>query len=177
VIGIVLAGLAIMPFAYHQSGIILGGVGAFESLRRSTRLARARWRLALLVALAGTVLSFIEIFALGAGLDLVFRVADASGMTLDGSPPAAIATILVILVVVIAIGSLLVTIAALVAAPQVYAFLKLTGYSAGLDRSLASADPTGRPLRLITRPMLALIVLGALAGLAGILSLPPTPAA
>ena len=54
VIGIVVAGLVIMPFAYHQSGIILGGVGAIEALRRSTRLARARWRLAFLVALAGT---------------------------------------------------------------------------------------------------------------------------
>jgi hypothetical protein len=176
VIGIVVAGLVIMPFAYHQSGVILGGVGAIEALRRSTRLARARWRLAFLVALAGTVLSFIEIFALGAGLDIVFRVADASGLTLDGPLPVAIATVLVILVVVIAIGSLLVTIAALVAAPQVYAFLKLTGYSSGLDRSLPAADPTGRPLRLITRPMLAVIVLGGLAGLAGILSLGLTPA-
>jgi hypothetical protein len=116
------------------------------------------------------------VFALGAGLDIVLRVADTAGLTLTGPLPVAISTGLVILVVVIAIASLLVTIAALVAAPQIYAFLKLTGYSAGLDRALPAADPSGRPLRLITRPMLAVIVLGGLAGLAGLVSLWSTPA-
>ena len=170
VASILLAGLATMPFAYYQSGIILGGVGAVESLRRSTRLARARWRLALLVALAGTVLSVIEVFALGAGLDLVVRVASAAGLGFDGSMPFAIVTGVLVLACVVAIGSLLVTIAALVAAPQVYVFLKLTGYSAGLDRARLPTDGAERPPRLITRPMAVLIGLGALAGLAGVLS-------
>ncbi|HET9344288.1 MAG TPA: hypothetical protein VFO05_01195 [Candidatus Limnocylindrales bacterium] len=170
VASILLAGLATMPFAYYQSGIVLGGVGAIESLRRSTRLARARWRLALLVALAGTVLSVIEVFALGAGLDLVVRVASAAGLGFDGSPAVAIVTGTLVLACVVAIGSLLVTIAALVASPQVYIFLKLTGYSAGLDRARLPTDGTERLPRLITRPMAVLIGLGALAGLAGVLS-------
>ena len=170
VVSILLAGLATMPFAYYQSGIILGGVGAMESLRRSTRLARVRWRLALLVALAGTVLSVIEVFALGAGLDLVARVATAVGLGFDRTLPVAIVTGFLVLALVVAVGSLLVTIAALVAAPQVYVFLKLTGYSAGLDRARVPADGSERPPRLVTRPMLVLIGLGALAGLAGVLS-------
>ena len=170
VASIFVAGLATMPFAYHQSGIILGGVGAIESLRRSTRLARARWRLALLVALAGTVLSLIEVFALGAGLDLVARVAGAVGLGFEGSMPVAIVSGVLVLACVVAIGSLLVTIAALVAAPQVYIFVKLTGYSAGLDRARVPTEGPERPPRLITRPMLVLIGLGALAGLAGVLS-------
>ena len=85
--------------------------------------------------------------------------------------PVAIVTGILVLACVVAIGSLLVTIAALVAAPQVYVFLKLTGYSAG-PGPCPPARPTGRerPPRLITRPMLVLIGLGALAGLAGVLS-------
>jgi hypothetical protein len=170
VASILVAGLATMPFAYYQSGIILGGVGAIESLRRSTRLARARWRLALIVALAGTVLSVIEVFALGAGLDIVARFAEVAGLGFDRSMPVAILTGILVLACVVAIGSLLVTIAALVAAPQVYVFLKLTGYSAGLDRARVPTDGSERPPRLITRPMVVLIGLGALAGLAGVLS-------
>ena len=84
--------------------------------------------------------------------------------------PVAIVSGILVLACVVAIGSLLVTIAALVAAPQVYVFLKLTGYSAGLDRAHVPTDGRERPPRLVTRPMLVLIGLGALAGLAGVLS-------
>jgi disulfide bond formation protein DsbB len=61
----------------------------------------------------------------------------------------------------VALGSLVVTIAALLAAPQVFVFVKMTGYSAGLDRARApsGSDPTRTP-RLLTVPMLAWIVLG-----------------
>ena len=169
--GILAAALVVMPFAFHQSGIILGGVGAIEALRRSTRIARARWRLALLVALAGAVVSFIEVFALGAGLDLVVRIASAAGLGLDGSVPTALVTVALVLVCVVAIGSLLVTIAALIAAPQVFVFLRMTGYSAGLDRARVVTDGSERPPRMVTRPMLALIVFGVVAGIAGVLSL------
>jgi hypothetical protein len=169
VLGILVAGIATMPFAFFQSGIIMGGVGAIEALRRSTRVARVRWRLALIVALAGTVISVIEVFALGAGLDLVLRVADAAGLGLDKSLPAAILTGLLILAFVVALGSLIVTVAALVAAPQVYVFVKLTGYSQGLART---EPPVGYapPTRIVTRAMLTLIILAGLAALVGFLA-------
>jgi hypothetical protein len=169
VLGILVAALATMPFAFFQSGIILGGVGATEALRRSTRIARARWRLALIVALAGTVISFIEVFALGAGLDLVLRFADAAGLGLDKSLPAAILTGVLILAFVVALGSLIVTVAALVAAPQVYVFAKMTGYSQGLNRTQPPAADAPRT-RIVTRPMLALIILAGLAALVGFLA-------
>ena len=102
-------------------------------------------------------------------------MAGAAGLGFDGSPPAAIITGFIVLVGVVAIGSLLVTIAALVAAPQVYVV-------PADDRLLGRAGPRAavadrgivRPTRLVTRPMLALIVLGVLAGLAGVLSLSST---
>ena len=50
IVEVAASGLATMPFGFYQAGIILGGVGACEAIRRSTRIARARWRLALLVA-------------------------------------------------------------------------------------------------------------------------------
>jgi hypothetical protein len=169
VLGILVAGIATMPFAFFQSGIILGGVGAIEALRRSTRVARARWRLALIVALAGTVISVIEVFALSAGLDLVLRIAGAAGLGLDKSLPAAILSGVLILAFVVALGSLIVTVAALVAAPQVYVFVKMTGYSQGLKRT---EPPVGYPptTRIVTRAMVTLIIVAGLAALVGFLA-------
>ena len=169
VIQVAVSTVATLPFVFYQAGIILGGVGFLESLRRSVRIARARWRLAVVVASAGLVLNYIELFALGAGLDIVFRVADAAGLGMGKSVPVTTITVVLILVCIVAVGSLLVTIAALVAAPQVFVFLKMTGYSAGLDRAL---DPVGnataaRP-RLLTLPMLGAIVLGFVVALVGI---------
>lgn len=171
IVTVAAAGLATLPFGFYQAGIILGGVGAWESVRRSVRIARARWRLALLVALAGIVLGYIELFALGAGLDLVFRVAGAAGLGIDKSVPIATLTVVLILFCIVAVGSLIVTIAALVAAPQVFVFVKMTGYSAGLDRAMEAAGdaPPSRP-RLITWPMLAVIVLGIVTALVGLAS-------
>jgi hypothetical protein len=158
-----------MPFGFYQAGIILGGVGAVEAIRRSTRIARARWRLALLVAATGIVLSYIEIFALGAGLDLVLRVADAAGLGFNGSELTAVVSVLLVLATIVAIGSLIVTIAALVAAPQIYVFVKMTGYTAGLDRAMAAPwpEPT-KPPRLLTWPMVGVIVLGFLCAIVGL---------
>jgi hypothetical protein len=166
------AGLVTMPFGFFQAGIILGGVGAMEALRRSVRIARARWRLALLVALAGILLGYIEVFALGAGLDLVLRFADAVGLGFNEGALMATVSVLVVLACIVAVGSLVVTIAALVAAPQIFVFVKMTGFSAGLDRAMAAPwpEPT-KPPRLVTWPMLGVIVLGFVCALFGIASL------
>lgn len=168
---LVLEAVVTAPFAYFLAGIVIGGVGPIETLRRSIRVARARWRLAILVASAGAVVGFIQAFALGAGLDLLARIATVTGLGLDGPPHMAVLTGLLILAGVIAVGSLLVTITALTVAPQVYVFLKMTGYSAGLERAFAVvpiAGPPPRRPRLVTWPMVILIALGGAAALAGL---------
>jgi hypothetical protein len=171
IIEVAASGIATMPFGFYQAGIILGGVGAVEALRRSLKIARARWRLAFLVALAGIALSYVEIFALGAGLDVVLRFADAAGLGFESSVPVATLTVLLVLACIVAVGSLVVTIAALVAAPQVFVFLKMTGYSAGLDRAMAPAGGVAPKLpRLLTRPMIAVIALGFLCAVVGLAS-------
>ena len=172
IVEVAVSGLVTMPFGFFQAGIILGGVGAIEALRRSMRIARARWRLALVVALAGIILSYIEVFALGTGLDLVLRFADAVGLGFTEGALMATLSVLVVLACIVAVGSLIVTIAALVAAPQVFVFVKMTGYSAGLDRAMAAPwpEPT-KPPRLLTWPMLGVIVLGFVCAIFGVASL------
>jgi hypothetical protein len=172
IVEVALSGLVTMPFGFYQAGVILGGVGALEALRRSVRIARARWRLALLVALAGILLSYVEVFALGAGLDLVLRVADAVGLGFNEGALVATLSVLVVLACIVAVGSLIVTIAALVAAPQVFVFVKMTGYSAGLDRAMAAPWPQPtKPPRLLTLPMLGVIALGFVCAVSGVASL------
>jgi hypothetical protein len=171
VVQIVTTALVTAPFAYWMAGIVIGGVGPIESLKRSVRIAARRWRLSILVASAGAVLGLVEIFALGAGLDLVTRLASVFGLDIEGSAGSAIAATLVTLAGIVAASSLLVTIAALVAAPQVFVFLRMTGYSGGLDRATAPDAPGGRRTRLVTRPMLAVIGFGVLAAVAGAASL------
>jgi hypothetical protein len=131
------------PFAYVPSGIVLGDVGAREALARSTRLARTRWRLALVVALFPAVFSSVQIFALGAGGDLAARFAEAANLGF-GAPVQAAVTVFVILALVAAIGSLVFTMSAVLAAPQVVAFVGLTHFVAGLDlarRAVAAGVP------------------------------------
>jgi hypothetical protein len=71
-----------------------------------------------------------------------------------------------------AVGSLLVTVAALIVALQVFVFLRMTGYSAGLDRALGGGfDDDLRAPRLVTWPMAILIGVGALFAVLGLTSL------
>jgi hypothetical protein len=149
--------------------VVLGDVGAGEALRRSLRLARARPSIALVVALFTVVTGAIQTFALGAGLDLVFRVGDFLHLGVTGGVLPLVITILGLLAFVMALGSLNFTVAAIVAAPQVAAFLGLTYYSAGLDRA-RDLPPTAPRFRWITRPMIALVALVALFSGLGIMS-------
>jgi hypothetical protein len=159
------------PFAFWMAGIVIGGVGAIEALRRSTRIAARRWRLAILVASAGAVLGIIEIFALGAGFDLLARLSTALGLQIEGTTLNGVVTTTVTLAGVVATSSLLVTVAGLVAAPQVFVFIRMTGYTGGLDRAVATASAGQPPNRLITVPMRALIGFVGLAAVGGLLSL------
>ena len=163
--GIVLA----VPFAYVGTGVILGGVGAREAVRRSWRLAQARWRLAFLLAVVNSGVSYLASLAIGAGADILVRLGTALGL---GGPVGApqIATLgLIVVLAIVSIGSLIMTIAALTVAPQVVAFLALTGYSAGLDAGAVANDTLGpaRAEPLIARPMkIALALSGVAAALA-----------
>jgi hypothetical protein len=151
-----------------MAGIVIGGAGPVESLKRSVRVAKARWRLAILVAASGAVLSIVELFGLAAGLDLVVRLFDALGLDIAGDPLNAAVTTAVLLATLVAVGSLLVTVAALVAAPQVYVFLRMTGFSGGLDRARRDSHGPTEPTRLVTRTMLAGIAFVAVASVAGL---------
>ncbi|HEY8870160.1 MAG TPA: hypothetical protein VIM30_12335 [Candidatus Limnocylindrales bacterium] len=137
-----------LPFVYFQSGIVLGDAGAFESLRRSIRLARARWRLALVIGLFSAASGYIELFGLGAGGDILSRLVDTLHLSLIGDPGRAVASGALLLVAIVALGSLLLTVAAIVAAPQVVAFVGLTHYSAGLDLARQAAGPSPPSLRV-----------------------------
>lgn len=123
------------PFTYLISGIVLGDVGAREALRRSIRLTRARWRLPLIMALLAFVSGAIELFALGAGLDEVTRVAGVLHLGFDADVPRRLVSYLLLLVGVLALGTLAFTIGAILAAPRVVAFVGLTQFSGGLDRA------------------------------------------
>jgi hypothetical protein len=159
--------LVSVPFAYVATGIVLGGVGARESIRRSWRLARARWRLAFLIAIVNTAVAYIAGFALGAGAGVLDRLGTIFGLgSATGSLQVAILAAIVVFAI-ISIGSLTMTIAALTVAPQVVAFLGLTGYSLGLDEIAAPDDPfaTARVAPLISRPMKITVAINALIAL------------
>ena len=164
-IGAVLAA----PFAYIVTGIVLGDVGAGEAVRRSMRLARVRWRLAIAVTSVGAVMAYIQLFAIGAGVDILTRFGSMLHLGFDSSG-GAVALTLIVLTAVLAIGSLTFTLTALRDAPQVVAFVGMTGYGAGLDRSRRT-DGVAWRVRWISIPMLIGIGLGAFVGLAGVLEL------
>ena len=157
------------PFAYIVTGIVLGDVGAGEAVRRSTRLARARWRLAIAVSSVGAVMAYIQLFAIGAGVDILSRFGSMLHLGFDSSG-GTIALALVVLIGVLAVGSLTFTLTALRDAPQVVAFVGLTGFGAGLDRSRRT-EAAPRHVRWISIPMLVAIGIGVVVGLAGVLEL------
>src|SRR5206468_10362761 len=101
------------------AGIVLGDVGAREALARSIKLARARPRIALVVALFTLVTAAIQLLALTAGLSLITDVASFFDLGVGGGLGSFALAILLLLAFVMAFGSLSFTIAAIVAAPQV----------------------------------------------------------
>jgi len=187
-----------MPFAYMTTGIIVGNVGAVETLKRSLRLARARPRLALVIALFATAVSVIQTFALGAGGDALLRVSEFLHLGFESGPILTLLSVVLILAGVVAIGSLTFTISAIAVAPQVVAFLGLTHHDAGLDLArrpvapVAAVAPVVPPVapeapvstwntsppvagtRLVTLPMLALAAIAAVVAVAGISGIPGT---
>jgi len=162
-----------VPFAYVAAGIVLGAVGAWEAVRRSWRLARARLRLAFLIAIVNTAVSYIAGFALGAGADILGRLGTAFGIGLTMGPIQIVVLAAIVAFAIVSIGSLVMTVDALTVGPQIVAFLGMTGYANGLD---ATKDPhtpfaTPRVEPLISRPMKIALVVSAAAAVLAVLNL------
>jgi len=166
-----IATLVVAPFGYVATGIVLGDVGASETIRRSVRLARARPTIAIVVALFTFVASALQTFALSAGLEVVVRVGQFLHLGVDAGWFALALIVIGVLAFVVALGSLVFTVSAIVVAPQVAAFLGLTFYSGGLDRA-RHPEPGATPkFRWITLPMAVLMAVLAIGALGGIVSL------
>jgi len=156
------------PFAYLVAGIVLGDVGAGEAVRRSTRLARVKWPLAIAVSSVSAIVAYLQLFAFGAGADILARIGSVLDVGFGSGTSGTLLLAFVVMLGVLSLGSLTFTLAALIASPQVVAFLDLTGYSAGIERA---REGSGRgPVRVewLTLPMAVVIGLGLLAGIAGV---------
>jgi hypothetical protein len=168
--GLVVATLIQTPFVYAQTGIVLGGVGPLEALKRSIRIVRARKVAALVLAILPSVYGLLVLLAIGAGLDLAVRAMEALGLGTDSGPAGVALVTFLIVMIVFAIGTLLFTVNAIVYAPQVVMFVGLTRATMGLDRVRPGGDhdpdhhgPDRPRFRWVTRPMLLGFALGGLA--------------
>lgn len=148
--------LLLAPFAYMSTGIVIGDVGVVEAARRSVRLFRAAPRIGYVVVLFPLITSAIQVFALASGVDVVVRIVEFLHLDALTGGAGAVVGISLVLVAILALGSLIFTISAIVAAPQVAAFLGLTLYSAGVD-GVRMDGPRPATLRWITLPMTATI--------------------
>jgi hypothetical protein len=145
------------PFAYVLCGVVLGDVGALESIRRSFMVARARWSAAAIIVTFETATALLILFGLSAGGDLLLRGFGVLGIGPDSGPAGlAIATV-VIIAAVFAVGTLLYTVTALTVAPQVVMFVGLTHATIGLDR----IDRAARG-RFFSAPMLIGVFVAAM---------------
>lgn len=166
-----LVGLVSAPFVYVVSGVVLGNVGAREALRRSVRLARARFRLAVLASVFAVIAQYLLLIVAFAAADIVSRMLVPFQGQLSGldvaSRPGFVVVGAGVLIAVFAYWTLSFTIGAMTSAPAVVAFLGLTGYSGGLDvaRDTVPGEPPRNPASWLSRPMLLGIVIG-LIGLA-----------
>ncbi|HYM84811.1 MAG TPA: hypothetical protein VEY67_11740 [Candidatus Dormibacteraeota bacterium] len=165
-VGLVVSTLLTVPFAYVLTGIVLGGAPPVEAIRRSIRLARVRWRLAVVAAIAEALTQTLLILGLGAGLDVIATLATGLGLGIESGPLGTFATLALALLGTAAVGSLWFTVAAIAAAPQVVAFVGLTRYTAGMDAARDGSATRG--VRWVSIPMAIGIVLGLLASIGGV---------
>jgi len=142
------------PFAYVGAAVVLGGLGPLGAVRASWRMARRRWRLAFVIGIVNTAVSYLATFAIGAALDILVRIGEALGID-KGLGTAQILELSVIVgLAIVALGSLTMTIAALSVGPQVVAWLRLGGPVDGLARGeVHPLDEPSRRTRLVSWPM------------------------
>ena len=159
------------PFAYVLSGIVLGNVGPVESARRSVGLFSARRLSAVVVSLFALAAQYLTLFGAFAALDLIARIFESLHLGPESGDLGIAGITFVIVAVVFAIGSLLFTVAAIAAAPQVVMFLALTHATYGLDSVTADTPPGRQTFRWLTLPMRVSIALGVLITVVGLASL------
>jgi hypothetical protein len=176
VTGLIVGTLIQAPFVYAPAGIVLGGVGPIEALKRSVRIVRARKVAAIVLAILPSVYWLLILFGFDAGVDLAIRATDALGLGADSGPAGVALVTLLIVMVAFALGTLLFTVTAIIYAPQAVMFVGLTRATMGLDRVRPGGDHDverpahgQRPFRWLTRPMLLGFALGGV-GLAGYLT-------
>lgn len=157
-----------VPFAYTVTAIVLGDAGARGAVVRSVRLVRDNLRLALVVALVGAFATELSVFGFGAAVGLVGTVGQAVGLGFGSGPATTFLTLVVTLLVVASAGSLQLTVTAIVAAPQVTAFLALAAEATGLDRARETDSGIAVRVRWVTWPMLVGIAVTVLCSLAGL---------
>ena len=161
VVAFVVGVLVGAPLAYVLTGVVLGDVGAIESVRRSFRVYQARKAAAAFVAGFDLLAVVIVLFGVSVGLELMFDVANALGLDTHSGPFALAIIAGGVIAIMFAFGTLIFTALAISLAPQVVMFVGLTRATMGLDhvRPGADHDPaihrTGhRPFRWLTIPML-----------------------
>jgi len=167
------------PFAYVLTGVVLGDVGAIESVRRSFRVYRARKLAAAFVAGFDLLAVLIVFIGISAGLELMFDVANALGLGTHSGPLALAAIAAGVIVIVFALGTLIFTALAISLSPQVVMFVGLTRATMGLDHVRPGGDhdpaihrPGRRRFRWLTIPMLIAFLIG-LSGLIGVVETLP----
>lgn len=117
--------IATAPLLYATVAIVLADDGARAGLQRSIRVARAAPLLTAVLMAFGLLSSFIQAFALGSGLDLIVRLTDALHLDISAGGPSFMVGAALALIVVMAAGSLLFTVSAVVAAPQIVAWTRM----------------------------------------------------
>jgi hypothetical protein len=159
-----------VPFAYVPSGIVLGEVPVVEAISRSFRLIRLRKRLAIVITLFAVVSQFIVLFGIGAGADVIGRLAVGSGIVDDFPMPLVVP---IAAVIAFAMGTLMFLVEAIAAAPAVHAFEALTHYTHGLEVGRREPVAGTSPWDPWVTPGLALAgLVGLVALLGGLLTFP-----
>jgi hypothetical protein len=158
-LGLAAGAIFASPWVYVLPGIVLGGVGLSEALRRSWTIARLRWRIAVTIAALAVVGQFFVVSAAGSIADAIATVVFVAGNGRDVPTPAEPVVGIVLVALALIFGASLVFGVQLVQfAPQASGFFAMTGYTAGLDPARG-----GEPEPLFKRASLAFYVVGVLA--------------
>jgi hypothetical protein len=158
-----------IPFVYAPAGVVLGEVGVTEAIGRSIRLVGSRRRLAVVITLFGVFGQFIVLFGLSAGIDLVARAVEGSGLTVEFP---SVLVVPVVAALVFALGTLTFLVEAIAAAPAVHAFEALTHYTRGLEVGRQQPVAGRRPWDpWFTKGLAACAVTGFIALVGGLLSM------
>lgn len=165
-LGLLAAVVLQAPIVYTAAGIVVGGLGLPAALRASVRLVATAPRLVPAVVAVGAAAQLLLVVALNGGLDVMAVVSDLAGLGLGPDDPArTFATLVVLLGVSSAVGSLVFSVTCLAVAPQAVVGA-LAGPNRGLDR--AAAEASAGPSRWLSLPMALGIATAVVISIVGI---------